>query len=358
MQDKFLHKLRDFAIVFLVGKYRNEKINFPDKKDLRIFFPDLHMYTENRRLDKKYTCYTNHINDNFLENLLNFINNFKSSLHGDEKLYVYQLGDYVDIWREIEFPCLKKISTLENILSGIVDDKRKVWQLFNKLKTKFVLGNHDFELFRIPSTQNKWKDMLLFLKNTDKIDTAAVLHGDIFSLVEILPNLLKELGVWLLSPKEEKQAQKEIAKIIKSNKDQLSTDYIKKTEKPTSVKCDLIETDGNIPSEWNVKRVEDSSKNELKHFAKANEFLSELKTKEIKYEGVNTVFIGHTHSPRIVAKDEGNKFFVLADIGGWIHNMNANLRKTDESIEPYNQPNAQIGVLSDNEIRIYQLEPK
>jgi hypothetical protein len=66
--------------------------------------------------------------------------------------------------------------------------------------------------------------------------------------------------------------------------------------------------------------------------------------------------IGHTHMARIVldersAADGGSQkgFFVLVDCGAWLEQGNL-----DGKIVP----NAQIGVLYDNDVRIYQFSPK
>ena len=66
--------------------------------------------------------------------------------------------------------------------------------------------------------------------------------------------------------------------------------------------------------------------------------------------------IGHTHHARIVVderseKDGGSKrgFFALVDCGAWLEEGNLAGKIVH---------NAQIGVLYDNDVRIYQLSPK
>ena len=62
--------------------------------------------------------------------------------------------------------------------------------------------------------------------------------------------------------------------------------------------------------------------------------------------------IGHTHKARIVVDetDDPPGFFALIDCGAWIENYQS------EDGEPI--PNAQIGVIYKNDVRIYQLEPR
>jgi hypothetical protein len=68
------------------------------------------------------------------------------------------------------------------------------------------------------------------------------------------------------------------------------------------------------------------------------------------------VVIGHTHHARIAVderaeKDGGSKrgFFALVDCGAWLESGNLGGQIVR---------NAQIGVLYDNDVRIYQLSPK
>ena len=63
--------------------------------------------------------------------------------------------------------------------------------------------------------------------------------------------------------------------------------------------------------------------------------------------------IGHTHRARIVVDDTEEHFFALIDCGAWIERCKTRVDDKEQVME-----NAQIGVLFDNDIRIYQLTPK
>jgi hypothetical protein len=46
MHDRLLDALMSIANVRLVSSLRDERLGFPDPKDLRVFIPDLHLITE------------------------------------------------------------------------------------------------------------------------------------------------------------------------------------------------------------------------------------------------------------------------------------------------------------------------
>jgi len=59
-----------------------------------------------------------------------------------------------------------------------------------------------------------------------------------------------------------------------------------------------------------------------------------------------------------VVSDDNDDFFVLADFGCWIKKCKAKyINENNETID-IDERSAHVGVLSDNEIRIYQLQPR
>jgi UDP-2,3-diacylglucosamine pyrophosphatase LpxH len=63
--------------------------------------------------------------------------------------------------------------------------------------------------------------------------------------------------------------------------------------------------------------------------------------------------LAHTHHPRIAIDERGSEFFSVIDCGGWITKAQAIIEGDKKTFR-----NAQIGVLHNNDARIYQLFPK
>jgi hypothetical protein len=123
---------------------------------------------------------------------------------------------------------------------------------------------------------------------------------------------------------------------------------------------DLIDPDDAPDDEWNVKRPGSAEDKELEFLDPAREYYDKV-NHALNYE-VRSVFIGHTHRARIAVYDDkipGNdSFFLLVDSGGWVKNFTANFVKNNGQKIPINEKKAQVGVLYNNEVRIYQLGKK
>jgi hypothetical protein len=108
----------------------------------------------------------------------------------------------------------------------------------------------------------------------------------------------------------------------------------------------------DVPANYNLQRPTDPTATKA-----GLAFLDEACTECVQANAASgtklrMVIIGHTHHARIAVKPmpDGTPF-ALVDIGAWIENCSE--RDGGPPI-----PNAQITVLSANQVRIYQLAPK
>jgi len=104
---------------------------------------------------------------------------------------VFQVGDYLDLWRESPDPLAdpdvpNRIRASHPKLVTLLEDPR--------LGTGFLLGNHDFELYKL-TAYNTWERRFFI---PDTAPGVIVMHGDYFDWVEReLPAELRDIAVYL-----------------------------------------------------------------------------------------------------------------------------------------------------------------
>lgn len=363
MHKEFFNQLSNIATVKVVAKLKNDRIGFPSADDIRIFIPDLHMFSKSRQEKYNYECHTNYNEDasDLLPKFVNFLLKFKTE-NQDKKVVVYQVGDFLDPWRETSKPWKTNPVELSQVTQHIIESNKDVYDVLvdDALNTQFVLGNHDFDLHRDPNLFAKWRFLRFYI--TDDTDTpiGGVFHGDLFSWVErICPDWIKQFFVYNFSPKDsEKKIKKRVQKQIRKThpKHPFTEKYKEvRSQIEPSVFGELASSPDQIGDEWNVKREGDASKGDLRYLKESKRcFLEVNETENYK---LRIAFIGHTHNARIAVDDGGDDFFALVDCGGWIKKYKGKVMEggTEKVIS---EKNAQVGVLSENEARIYQLSPK
>lgn len=344
MHSKLLASLLSIATVNLVASLRDERIGFPDNKDLRIFIPDIHLISEKRRKQGNFTFATNF--PDLLTALAGALTELRAKRADDETIAVYQLGDFLDLWRED--PGLD--DKLE-VGSRIKDDHEDLVSalLDSNLKTRFLLGNHDFDLYRWPD-YGAWERRYYLPDASVQAPSLILLHGDIFDWVELMPDKVQDVFVYLfaphLSPTDYSLGQ--MKDLIKQSHGRRNYRTYIRAPKPVTV--GLMGKDmETIPDRWNIQTEGSSSPENQKFLNSAYECCQ----KANKNYGVNlrAAVIGHTHHARIAVREDDSGFFVLIDCGAWIENC-----KAEDGSQT--APNAQIGALSANEVRIYQLAQK
>ena len=334
MHQRLLRALQSVANVRLVAALRDDRLAFP-KTELRVFIPDVHLISEQRRIQGGFRYSTNHTD--LLTRVAVALKNLAGQAAAGETLITYQVGDLFDLWRES--------SGLDNqvdIAARIkLDHDRLIRALFDAdLNTQFLLGNHDFDLYRWPNYSG-WARRYYFPRGAPQ---AVLLHGDIFDWIERFPDGIQDLIVFLFSPhaKANQYALGRMRdKIRLTHAGNPYTAFLQNA-KAASLGA-LRSVDDGIPSRWNVQQDTSLFLNaayECCH--KANtEYQMNLKV----------AVIGHTHHARIAVKESPDgELFTLIDCGAWIEECIA-----DGDGGP--SPNAQIAALGANEARIYQLSP-
>src|SRR4030042_1318066 len=120
MHDQLLTILQSIANVRLVASLQDERLGFPDKKDIRIFIPDIHLISEKRRKQGGFIFATNHTE--LLTSLALGLTDLRTKKADDENIVVYQLGDFLDLWREAP-----GIDEQFDVASRIKDDHEDLW---------------------------------------------------------------------------------------------------------------------------------------------------------------------------------------------------------------------------------------
>lgn len=374
MHDEFLEQLSHVADIYLVARLKDDRIGYPFPNDLRVFIPDLHIISHFRQEEFGYKYSTNHNahKDDLLPVLVKELIKFKKKVidenegTGDEDkkktFEVYQMGDFLDLWRETNKPWKTKPDEWRGYVNRIIESNVHLYDAFldENLHINFVLGNHDFDLHRIPDFSHKWRFMIHYLVDKRDVPVAGIMHGDIFSWVERLPDPVQQFFVYFFSPQIPEKIRKQIINshikgkflIFKKYKDY--RDYIMQKEAPVFNEFPLNQ--GLPPvNQWNVIRNGQGSKEELKYLNEAKEYFSQINQ---QYDfNLRMIIMGHTHYARIAVDDKDGQFFALVDCGDWVKFHIAKIKEngTEKDIQ---MVNAQIGVLCNNDVRIYQLSPK
>lgn len=344
MHDRLLATLESVARVRLVASLRDERLGFGNQKDMRIFIPDIHLISERRRIQGAFKYATNHTD--LLTSVILALSELKSSGADDEVVEVYQLGDFLDLWREAD-----GADNQVDVASPIKDDHEDlvVALMDRKLRTRFLLGNHDFDLYRWPD-YTAW-ERRYYLPDTVGTPSVVLLHGDIFDWVESLPDAVQNVFVYLFAPNVtavDHRLGDMINLIRQSHGARKYRTYIQAQQPAT---LGVVQKDGvdEVPARWNVQTPGASPQQSLLYLDSAYEC---CKRANAQYQmNLRVAVIGHTHHARIaVREDADGGFFALIDCGAWIEDCIA-----DGDDGP--APNAQIGALSGNEARIYQLAP-
>lgn len=362
---KFLEHLVKAADVYLIARLKDKRLNYPYKKDFRIFIPDMHLLDKEREKTYKYHC--NHP-DLLTKAAYEFINFKKEVAPHGVKVTLYQLGDFFDLWREIPVYWSEKKSSEELAahVEKMQEDRLSLFKVLRspELNTQFILGNHDFDIYNLENFID-CELRYFFPEDPVKNPAAVTLHGDIFSFLEPhMPPEIKNLAVYYFGPlvPEKKIDLGKLRKmIIDSHNKNSYQDYIQQPTPPHLGEFFLIEEDkllidAHIGDHFNVKGVGKSSKADLTFVKEAEKFVKSAND-NMDWD-MRFAVIGHTHHARIAiderTEEEGG-FFALIDCGAWIQEITGKIK--GKEIEPP-MPSSQIGVLCNNDARIYQLNPK
>jgi UDP-2,3-diacylglucosamine pyrophosphatase LpxH len=338
LHDRLLAALLDapdVSDVLLVARLDDPRIGHPDAQDARVFIPDLHLLT--RRDEARYSYGFNCKAQ--LIGALKGLKGFRRGLAAGESLTVYQLGDYIDLWRQ-------GTNDATRILEEHFDIHGHLYGSASALNAWFLLGNHDVEL---PSSGGfqVWNRRYYFPIRDPRV---LVTHGDVFDWKERFPDVFNRLFVYVFGPMYDSTAYdletlQKAAKAAHGRKQ-----YRQYIQAAYHDLADCVSAAAGLPAgpAWNVARVTDPEDR------RAHEFLPAAyrSAQEVRAQfdlGLTMAVIGHTHHARIaVYEGTSGEFFALMDCGAWIERY-----RTPADSEPH--PNAQIGVIAGNDCRIYQM---
>ena len=105
------------------------------------------------------------------------------------EVVVYQIGDLFDLWRQVD-----GLDPNANAASAIQNDHASLLVALRDpdLNAQFLLGNHDYDLFRFPNFDAWQRSYVL-------APSVMLLHGDVFDWVEQLPDELQNLVLFLFT---------------------------------------------------------------------------------------------------------------------------------------------------------------
>jgi len=362
MHAALLSRFVKVADVRLVARLKDERLGLPAVHGVRVFIPDVHLLSNKRA--KKFKYVTNY--PDLLADVAGELITFKQSATGTGvPVTVYQLGDFVDLWRQfpehsnIENAAEEGEMNYQSVLEDHLTLSRRL--LGPELATRMVLGNHDFSTHYVASCIGS---SLIYYFPYDPANgpVAAALHGDYLDPIqtELLSAGLQHWATYRFGPMVKQMVydlQALPAKIMgRYGPDPIGIAQPASIGKSAHVSDSPELKEALARSRFNVQVAGDPE---------VPDRLLDLFSRAERYTGIandllgwdlRLVVIGHTHMARIVldersAADGGSKkgFFVLMDCGAWLEEC-----YLDGKIVP----NAQIGVLYDNDIRIYQLSPK
>ncbi len=320
--------------VLLVARLADPRIGYDDTKEVRVFIPDLHLLT---RKDERRYPYGFNSKDQLI-GIVRALKSVRKELKTGESLTVYQLGDFVDLWRQGS-------NDGTEILREHFDLAGHLYARRSALQAWFLLGNHDLALadhggFRV------WNRRYYFPMRDPRV---LLVHGDVFDWVERLPEWFKKIFVYIFGPLHDANAYDldtlrqgvKHAHGRKQYKQYIQAEYHEIGE--------CVSVEGGLPDEsyFNVTRVTRPDD------TRGHDYLPAAyhSVRRIKAEfdlNLTTVVIGHTHHARIAVYEGGGEFLALMDCGAWIENYRTRA-------EPESRPSAQIGVMVGNDCRIYQI---
>lgn len=325
----------------LVARLARPGVGVADSRTVTVFVPDLHLLSS--RTAPKYPHYgTNH--EDVLVRALFALCDARAELRasGDE-LEVVQLGDLFDLWRERRW--WHSEDPLGDVERSHVELVRVLFQHPDGLRAVRIVGNHDASLRGAAGFETH----RLLPANAP---TLLVLHGHELDPREGRPEWLSELGVWIgahhrpnayaVSVADVDDALSEVAAKHDAFRDHLEL------EAPAELGT-LADPRATTHAEFGVGHTSSGARHPL--LARARTLLRTLRTQGCT--ALRTMVVGHTHHARILIDDagaeDGAEPLVLVDVGAWIENYRADGRVG---------PNGQIGVLTSDEVRIYQLDPR
>ena len=346
MHDRLLSALESLTEVRLVAALRDDRLGFPDPKDLRVFIPDIHLITARRQQAGSFKFGTNR--EDLLVEVFTTLRRLKRDAAATETVVTYLMGDFLDLWRET--PALDQRL---DAAAAIRDDHEDLVAavLDPALRTRFLLGNHDFDLYRWPDYVG-WDRRYFLPDRTLEAPSAIVMHGDALDWIEKLPKAPRQILVYLFAPHLSPNSHDlgEMGRLVARSHG--SRNYRNYLQAPTPSALGLaprLAPGTPVPDRHNVATSTAGPKPRLTHLSTA--WKATARANDEYQMSLRVMLIGHTHAARIAVREtDAGEFFALVDCGAWIEHCS-----WTEAGQAFTAPSAQLAAMSHNEVRIYQL---
>jgi hypothetical protein len=342
----FLEKLLAEFRVFLVNRYADPELGMEGDGILRVFIPDLHWISAERRA--KYPKYHFDGADIF-QDLFGILRTVPN-------LEVYQSGDRLDFWRMGD-----PNETADAIYDRIFRDAEisDMNEALADTGATILRGNHDAPLEDLTDPSLAVPD-----RHVDPAGRFFLTHGNIWDQLERLPDKLQwkavlkaerhHAGTYQVGPFS-KDPEESIDRQLLFRAGTLNRDDPIVLPKRTGAVALAGEADvaavrfAHVP----VSRFDDGTATGIDDFDKTSgvvDFGGAVRAEARERGRACRLFVlAHTHFPRILVDEhpDGGGPLVTMDCGAWIENS------TIQGADP--QPSHTIGVQSGNEVRVYHL---
>ncbi len=325
--------------VTLVARYADDALKLPTRR-AHIFIGDCHMLNnEDTQAYPKYQF----LQSEDLQTLLKALTELKADSPG--QLRVWHLGDLFDIWR-----ARGGIGPSAEV-DRITRDRHEIIDYLREgppggVRARIIAGNHDYDLYGL----GEWRaDRYRIIDNDDSDGgDVFILHGDVFSWIEKLPDELQAKAVrfakWHAAGTKDLFNEKKTIEEINS---ELNIDEPFSSE-PISLQ--QAELDELAPGQLDPINVIDGDSgnpdaDNKKNFAGAKALAEKMRERG---HNIRLMITGHAHWARLVKGSIADSPFVLMDCGAWIGYVR--LGDNEERIH-----SGQIGVMVGNELRLYQI---
>jgi len=336
-----------FARPRLVARLASPEIGNADPRRLYVFIPDLHLVSTSRSVNFSYG--TNATTN--LYRALFRVAQARARLAAENiPVDVVQLGDLFDLWRDGHGAQRNSVTAICNTYPSLLKLLYRAPRDPNCLRARLLVGNHDAEMVGSRS----WS-LRMFLPKETSAAFCLAMHGDWFDPVERLPNWLNRAGLLFAGnlPQAATYPLAELRALLQAQSTAANgfANYVQNAS-PVAVGAPVALTSARteMPAEHNVQRKGGSARPH-KFLDDARLFVDTNRNKpgsSAGFTNVRTVVIGHTHHARISVDTTAQPAMVLMDCGAWIE------KYVDDAGDV--RPSCQIGVISGNDARIYQLD--
>jgi UDP-2,3-diacylglucosamine pyrophosphatase LpxH len=347
MHARLLSTLQGIADVRLVAALKDDRLGYPGANDLRIFVPDVHLISDARQQQGGFQYFSNHTD--LLTEVFIALAQLRQQAAPAANVSVYCIGDLLDLWREAP-----GFAAGDDAAACIRDSHEDliVAALSRDLQARFLLGNHDFNLYHWPA-YTAWERRFYLPDTTAEQPRVMLVHGDIFDWIESFPTEVKQILVYLFSPNAAPNTHALGQMEALALRAHAGRTYQQSIQAPQPLHLGALRRmDGDpVPPRWNVQTPGQSPPEILRYLAAA---AAETAARNTEFNlDLRLMVIGHTHFARIAVQEDADSFFVLMDCGAWIEQC-----AWDEDGQTITALSAQLGALCDNELRLYQLAPR